>query len=720
MNNYKFLFFITFTLFLINNTFGKSIKNTSSNDDKVSKKNSDQDQHYLIFVNNTFGEINIFEKPKNLKRKELEPYEFAFSLMDEIHELIVENIDTYKEPEKLEEMEKESKLQKRSDEEKPLTSYDNSAFVYPISSIGNSLVLTAFLSKSLVNKIKKFDGVEDVVPDVKAKISSDYNENDILRETNWNELSVQPDANLHLALLSQGMYHKELVDKFDYNYYYPSSAGEDIDIIILDSSFNFDYEEFQNYSNRYVDKNDKFVELPHALKCGNLTYDHGQYVSDMAGGYKHGSAKKANIYGISLPTYESEDEGIYFESRDIFEGLDYILKYMIRPHKTVINLSFGSLLDENKYWERRTYTEYENIINEIVKKGAIVVVSVGNEGKDVNFNYVDINNKNKKTVPCILENTVCVGGIDSRQRSDIEKNYIKANESNYGKNVDIYAPYYITASIFDGKYAHNIESRGTSFASPLTAGVIATIMSENSNTEYDKDSILVHLRKDAIPFYLNDELQYIVNNGKHIVYSSNDKYNGCGISAGNKSCDSCQSNSCNLLKSKLYDCNSINAEFVYDIDYNNNNNSDYACYIQVPDDKKNYPFTIPHYNVDTCFDKIEELVYKNDYFDSDEYYQKECERKSGILFNDGKGDYICLSYYTFDNAGGKFCLLAGPSAYSQNIKKIYCVNDLYTSINVCNQTFNNDKSDKNECYQKIVEMNNSSKKIFDLIQMNNN
>ncbi|OUM66083.1 hypothetical protein PIROE2DRAFT_6795, partial [Piromyces sp. E2] len=632
MNNYKFLFFIIFILFLINNSFGKSIKNTSSNDDNVSKKNSDEDQHYLIFVNNTFGEINIFEKPKNLKREELEPYEFAFSLMDEIHELIVENIDTYKEPEKLEEMEKESKLQKRSDEEKPLTSYDNSAFVHPISSIGNSLVLTAFLSKSLVKKIKKFDGVEDVVPDVKAKISSVYNENDILRETNWNKLSVQPNADLHLALLSQGMYHKELVDKFDYNYYYPSSAGEDIDIIVLDSSFNFDYEEFQNYSNRttickgYIDKNDKFVELSHALKCGNLTYDDGQYVSDTAGGYKHGSAKNANIYGISLPSYESEDEGIYFETRDIFEGLDYILKYMIRPHKT--------------------YREYENIINEIVKKGAIVVVSAGNDGKDVNFNNVEINKKYKKDVPCIIENTICVGGIDSIQISDYEKNYIKANESNYGKNVDIYAPYYITASILDGKYAHNIESRGTSFSSPLTAGVIATIMSENSSTKYDKDSIIEHLRKDAIPFYLNDELQYIVNNGKHIVYSSNDKYNGCGISAGNKSY------------------------------YNNNNNSDYACYDQVSDDKNKlslYNSTCKindnrlicvydkstkydecdklnkKYNVDTCFTKIEELVYKNDYFDSDEYYQKECERKSGILFNDGKGDYICLSYYTFEN-----------------------------------------------------------------------
>ncbi|OUM66079.1 hypothetical protein PIROE2DRAFT_6791, partial [Piromyces sp. E2] len=694
MNNYKFLFFINFTLFLINNTFGKSIKNISSNDDKVSKKGSDEDQHYLIFVNNTFGEINIFEKPKNLKRDELEPYEFAFSLMDEIHELIVENIDTYKEPEKLEEMEKESKLKKRSDEEKPLTSYDNSAFVRPISSIGNSLILTAFLSKSLVKKVKKFDGVEDVVPDVKAKISSVYNEKDILRETNWNKLSVQEYSDLHLALLSQGMYHKELVDEFDKSYYYPSSAGEDIDIIVLDTSFNFNNDEFKKYSNRtticrsYVTDNSEVVVLPNSLSCGNLIDDHGQYVSDMAGGHIHGSAKKANIYGVSIPLREFNNGEKLFETRDIYQGLNYILKYMIRPHKTVLNLSFRCLLDENNKNDRRTYREYENIINEIVKKGAIVVVAAGNDGKDVNFNTVEIDNQYivKKTVPCIFENTICVGGIDSKQVSDYEKNYIKANESNYGKNVDIYAPYYAKASISDGKYSYSSPNCGTSLSSPLTADVIATIMSENSNTEFDKDSILAHLKNNAIPFYLNDELQYIVNNGKHIVYSSNDKYNGCGISAGNKSCDSCQSNSCNLFKSKLYDCNSINAEFIYEPDNNNNNNnSDYACYVQVPDDKKKlslynsackisdnklicvYDKSTKYaecdklnkkYNVDTCFTKIEKLVYKNRYFDSVEYYQKECERKSGILFNDGKGDYICLSYYTSDKTNGKFCLIA--------------------------------------------------------------
>ncbi|OUM66098.1 hypothetical protein PIROE2DRAFT_6810 [Piromyces sp. E2] len=661
MNNYKFLFFITFTLFLINNTFGKSIKNTLSNDDNASKKG------------------------------ELEPYEFAFSLMDEIHELIVENIDTYKEPEKLEEMEKESKLQKRSDEEKPLTSYDNSAFVRPISSIGNSLILTAFLSKSLVNKIKKFNGVKDVIPDIEVKSNGNfYNEKDIIDETNWNKLSVQPNADLHLALVSQGMYHKELVEKFDYNYYYPSSAGEDIDIIVLDS--------------RYVDKNNNIVELSHALKCGNLTDEHGQEVSDVAGGYLRGVAKKANIYGIAIPLNESYNGKRTFNSRNIFQGYNYILKYMIRPHKTIINLSFGTLLNLNLEYQKNYYIEYENIINELVKKGAIVVVSAG-----------------KKSVPCTFNNTICVGGIDSQQESDYEKNYVKANLSNYGKSVDIWAPFYVNVYIMEDedKNVYDSSIEGTSFASPLTAGVIATIMSENPNTKYDKDSILVHLRKDAIPFYLNDELQYIVNNGKHIVYSSNDKYNGCGVSAGNKSCNSCQSNSCNLLKSKLYECNSINAEFIYDIDYNNNNNLDYVCYDHISDDKKNYLFTIPHYNVNTCFDKIDDLLYKNDYFDSDEYYQKECERKSGILLSDENGDYICLSYYTVDKTNGKFCLTATPTSTDKTNESVYCVNDLYTNSNVCNQSSNNNKSDKNECYQKIVELNNKSQKIFNLNQFLN-
>ncbi|OUM66080.1 hypothetical protein PIROE2DRAFT_6792 [Piromyces sp. E2] len=204
------------------------------------------------------------------------------------------------------------------------------------------------------------------------------------------------------------------------------SAGEDIDIIVLDTSFNFDYFEFQNYSNRtticraYITENSEVVVLPHASQCGYLTHTHGQVVADMAGGDKSGAAKNANIYGVAIP--ESDGEKKYIYLKDVLPALNYILKYMIRPHKTIINISHTFLLKKNT----SDYNKYEEVINNIVKKGAIVVACAGNDNMDVEFNTSDSLNKKdgKKTVPCTFDSTICVGGIDSQQISDYNNLFI--------------------------------------------------------------------------------------------------------------------------------------------------------------------------------------------------------------------------------------------------------------------------------------------------------
>ena len=52
-----------------------------------------------------------------------------------------------------------------------------------------------------------------------------------------------------------------------------------------------------------------------------------------------------------------------------------------------------------------------------------------------------------------------------------------------------------------------------------------------------------------IPFNVNGETQYFINNGKHIVYSEDGVYkNGCGIYSGNRPCkDLCTNNSDNCI-----------------------------------------------------------------------------------------------------------------------------------------------------------------------------
>ncbi|OUM64767.1 carbohydrate-binding module family 18 protein [Piromyces sp. E2] len=531
-NNNKILLFLINSLLLINITFAKSI-DTSSSDDKVITKNKSKDQRYLIFVNNTYGEYDIFSNPYNqkyVKRQEVQSYDFAVSLMDEIDELINENRETFKNPEKLEKIENQIKLSKRDNEDQPVDYYDNSYFVHPILSLDNQLLISAYLSENLVKKIEKMKNVEAVLPDVALEPNgSYYNEEDILKESSWKDLTVQNNANLHLSVISQGLYKESIINKYDENYYYPSSAGKDIDIIIVDDGFDFDYSGFHNHNNRtvecsvYFNVRDKTPYIPKdSSSCGLQYNSHGKNVSDIAGGNIHGSAKFANIYGVGITKNEN---GTHYTS-DTIESLQYVLKKMIRqPNKTVINMSVGSFLEKTS----KLFELYYNVINEITKKGAIIVTSAGNGNKNVE--------RGKKLhVPCAFNNTICVGGIKSSKISEINSSYSKSQKSNFGKLVDIYAPYNVNVEFKeDGKIKKGRVS-GTSFSSPLTAGIIATIMSDNSNTVFTTKTMLKHLLDSGIPFTVDGLTKKVVNNGKHIVYSSNGQYNGCGISAGNTPC----------------------------------------------------------------------------------------------------------------------------------------------------------------------------------------
>jgi hypothetical protein len=121
------------------------------NNGEIIKKD---DQYYFNFIKNTIGEFNIISKPKNMKRQELEANKFVFSLVDEIHDLIVENKDTYKNPEKLEDIEKEANLKKRNYQQQ-LYNYGESELIYPISSSGDKVILLGYLPKKLSEKVKK-------------------------------------------------------------------------------------------------------------------------------------------------------------------------------------------------------------------------------------------------------------------------------------------------------------------------------------------------------------------------------------------------------------------------------------------------------------------------------------------------------------------------------------------------------------------------------------
>jgi len=101
--------------------------------------------------------------------------------------------------------------------------------------------------------------------------------------------------------------------------------------------------------------------------------------------------------------------------------------------------------------------------------------------------------------------------------------YRKAPFSNYGKNVDIFAPGY---AVIESKneYGKNIRfvDAGTSYSTPIVSGVVACLMSENPQVKYNTESMRQYLQELGEKNILDDIPEgtpnIFINNGKHIIY----------------------------------------------------------------------------------------------------------------------------------------------------------------------------------------------------------
>ncbi|OUM66416.1 carbohydrate-binding module family 18 protein [Piromyces sp. E2] len=119
--------------------------------------------------------------------------------------------------------------------------------------------------------------------------------------------------------------------------------------------------------------------------------------------------------------------------------------------------------------------------------------------------------------------------------------YARHKKSNFGEEVDLYAPYYSTLSYNDiGGYPwYNVTIDGTSLSCPIAAGVAATIMSDKyKTTKFTKDTLLKYLKDIAQKNIVDIAAtpNYFLNNGKKEVYSKDNIYNGCGKKYNNRKC----------------------------------------------------------------------------------------------------------------------------------------------------------------------------------------
>ncbi|ORX80249.1 subtilisin-like protein [Anaeromyces robustus] len=454
-----------------------------------------ENAYYVISIKRNENDKNFDDESKAIQTKIIE---LVNDRMNDIYEIIEDNMDTYhSENGEMNEILKEISL--------------------------NSL------KKRQFDKPIKYNFINKNRPNLNIDTHNNINKRSV-NSTNSNLV----DSNL-------SKYYPSNTELYDFNYYYPESAGQGIDLFFIDDgidmSFNEDYDTYKGKPYERIITCDTIIYdgISHPTKdkekneyCiiidgGKDAISHGVSVASVAAGTLYGVAKKANIHMIATS----------LNHFDILEALDYI-KMNGTPYKCIINLSRGGW---NYFREN-----IQNKITELSETGFIIFASSGNTNENCciqkgnlikSFSYYD--------------NVIVVGVTENTYQRNIKDTYNFSFYSNFGNCVDIHAPGEAFIPSKENVYNININGNsveiaaGSSVATPIVVGVAATIMSEHPEIKFTYELML----KTLIDFSLKDILKNLrsydtpnrfVNNGKRLVFSPSNYYNGCGKDSPIKTC----------------------------------------------------------------------------------------------------------------------------------------------------------------------------------------
>jgi len=194
------------------------------------------------------------------------------------------------------------------------------------------------------------------------------------------------------------------------------------------------------------------------LKSRNAS--HGTGVSGLV------AANRNNNYGIKgiadnvkIMSLRAVPDGDEYD-KDIANAIIYAVKNGAK----IINMSFGKKISPQKKW-------VDDAFKYAAKKNVLLVQAAGNEGESLdsvvkypNDTFIDGSAKD-------ANNVINVGASSSKKNDRLAADF-----SNYSKtDVDVFAPGVNVTSINYNK--EFLTASGTSFASPITAGVAALVLS---------------------------------------------------------------------------------------------------------------------------------------------------------------------------------------------------------------------------------------------------
>ena len=261
-----------------------------------------------------------------------------------------------------------------------------------------------------------------------------------------------------------------------------STSGEKITVAIIDTGIDTDHPEFYDSNNNFIVSEYSYNASKGQVVNTTLTSE-GDYdwsiiedqQHEIEGSY-HGTkvagviaAQMNNGIGIAGIAPDVEllvikcelDENGKLNTSDIIFGL----YYAIERDADVVNMSFGSD-NYNLAWEGALKLAYDSDI--------ICVASAGNE------------NSSSPVYPAALDYVISVGSLAANS-------WEKADYSNYGDWVDIFAPEVNWSTTNDG-YGY---FSGTSSSAPVVSSAIALYKSVNKYIEFDQlFEVLIASTKD--------------------------------------------------------------------------------------------------------------------------------------------------------------------------------------------------------------------------------
>lgn len=249
----------------------------------------------------------------------------------------------------------------------------------------------------------------------------------------------------------------------DHSYSFPYD-GYGVHVYVLDTGININHEDFKNDdgSSRVIPTIEMWgTEVNECSGPGDTTcavdrMGHGTHCAGTVGGERSGVAKGATIHGVKVLSDEGAGSDL-----GVVMAIDWIMSKGARP--AVLSMSLG----------RRGKSEaLANALNKAMDDGISVVVAAGNENLDACGNS-----------PAYVPRVITVGATahdDSR-----------ADFSNYGSCVDIFAPGKDIRSAYYAGAARFLPMSGTSMACPAVAGVVAQILQTNPNMKPDDVAKLV-------------------------------------------------------------------------------------------------------------------------------------------------------------------------------------------------------------------------------------